>query len=165
MPPRDLNHAELALLEPMPHQSDFFRRRLRILVVDDEASIREIVDATLREEGHFVQTAIDGLDGLEHFRRGAWDVVVTDRAMPGLSGEQLAGEIKIASPYLPVIMLSGFTPGVSDISDRPHGVDLMVRKPFRLDALCEAVKRAAQLYSGDTDSGEEGSDGHERAAS
>ena len=115
--------------------------------MDDEPSIREILAESLREEGHFVETAVDGLDGLEHFRRGAWDVVLTDRAMPGLSGDQLAAEIKIASPYLPIVMLSGFTPANSDSEDAPRAVDMMVKKPFEIEKLKAAVLQASELYS------------------
>lgn len=115
--------------------------------MDDEPSIREILAESLREEGHFVETAVDGLDGLEHFRRGAWDVVLTDRAMPGLSGDQLAAEIKIASPYLPIVMLSGFTPANSDSEDTPRAVDMMVKKPFEIEKLKAAVLQASELYS------------------
>ena len=147
MPLLEFTLAELARVESMP-PPDYLQRRLRILVVDDESSIREVVATTLREEGHFVETAVDGLDGLEHFRRGAWDVVLTDRAMPGLSGEQLAAEIKIAAPYLPVIMLSGFSPSQSGSVGQPLAADMLISKPFRLETIRAAVIEAAQMYSG-----------------
>lgn len=126
-------------LEPCP-------RRLRLLVVDDESSIRDILSAYLRGDGHFVETAVDGLDGLERFRRGTWDVVLTDRAMPGLNGWQLAAEIKAIAPRLPIIMLSGFASGVSEEPGQLKTVDLLVHKPFRLEALRETVQKAARLY-------------------
>lgn len=137
---------QCSAFEPLA-SANLLSRRLRILVVDDEPSIRDILADSLREEGHFVDTAVDGLDGLEHFRRGAWDVVLTDRAMPGLSGDQLAVEIKIASPYLPIVMLSGFTPADSRPEDTPRAVDVMVKKPFSIEKLKAAVLEASELYS------------------
>src|SRR5690349_727536 len=125
---------QCSAFEPLA-SAGLLARKLRILVVDDEPSIRDILAHSLREEGHFVQTAVDGLDGLEHFRRGAWDVVLTDRAMPGISGDQLAAEIKIASPYLPIVMVSGFASGTTDSEDRPRAVDILVKKPFEIERL------------------------------
>jgi DNA-binding NtrC family response regulator len=131
--------------EPLS-SANLLARKLRILVVDDEPSIREILANLLRDDGHFVDTAVDGLDGLERFRRGAWDVVLTDRAMPGISGDQLATEIKIASPYLPIVMISGFTPPNADSEDTPRAVDMMVKKPFEIQKLKTLVLQAAELY-------------------
>lgn len=142
-----LNFCNAALPPPASELSlEPCQRRLRILVVDDEPSIRDILSAYLRGDGHFVETAVDGLDGLEHFRRGTWDVVLTDRAMPGLSGWQLAAEIKAIAPCLPIVMLSGFASGLLEESGQLKTVDLLMHKPFRLEELREAVQKAVRLY-------------------
>ncbi len=162
MPINDFYTAGRSRLESMAHPETFYRL-LRILVVDDEPTIREFVGGALRDDGHFVETAVDGLDGLERFRRGAWDLVLTDRAMPGLSGERLAAEIKIVAPYLPIVMISGFAPTITDAHDQLNSVDLLVRKPFRLDTLRQAVQKAMNMYAGPID-GEVGViEGEERA--
>jgi len=63
---------------------------LRALVVDDEQTVRDTLTICLTINGHTVETATDGLEGLEKFRAGEFDVVITDRRMPYMSGDKLA---------------------------------------------------------------------------
>ena len=76
---------------------------LHILVVDDAPVVREPVAAYLRIEGYTVETAANGREGLEKFRTGQFNVVVTDRKMPEMNGDQLAAAIKQIAPNTPVI--------------------------------------------------------------
>jgi DNA-binding NtrC family response regulator len=115
---------------------------LRILVVDDEPSIREVLRAYFKEDGHFVGVAIDGREGFELFCGGDWDLVVTDRAMPHLNGDQLAAAIKQIRPHIPVILITGFADVMSDVGDHPPAIDLVMPKPFTRDALRAAIGSA-----------------------
>jgi CheY-like chemotaxis protein len=72
----------------LPEQAS---RPLRILVVEDEPLVREVLGVYLSEDHHDVTTAVNGRDGLEKFQAGDYDLVVTDRAMPEMNGDQLAG--------------------------------------------------------------------------
>jgi CheY-like chemotaxis protein len=83
---------------------------LRILVVDDDGSFREMMLDLLRESGHDVTGASDGADGLHKFKASAFDVVVTDLEMPRMSGQELAASVKALSPGAVVIAVSGDPP-------------------------------------------------------
>lgn len=112
---------------------------LRILVVDDEPLVREVISVYLSEDEHQITTAINGRDGLEKFREGDFDLVLTDRAMPEMNGDHLAREVKALKPTQPVILLTGFGDLMNGAGERPEGVDLVVSKPFTLNALREAI--------------------------
>ena len=116
-------------------------RPLRILVVENEPVPRQVVVEYLQRDGHIVEAAHDGRDGLERFQGGSFDVVVTDRAMPGMNGLELAAAIGvIADPRPAVIMLSGF--GAEEVGvngDLPPGVDFLLTKPVTLDRLRGAL--------------------------
>lgn len=115
------------------------KERLRILVVDDEASVRGVITAYLHEEGHTVQTANDGIQGLERFVSETWDVVLTDRVMPRMGGDELAAAIKRLSPKTPVILVTAFADRPPDPEDKRSPFDLVIRKPFMRDTLRAAI--------------------------
>ena len=66
---------------------------VRILAVDDEPAILQLISAHLWLDGHSVGTADNGVQGLEEFLQGSWDVVLTDRLMPQMGGDDLAAAI------------------------------------------------------------------------
>jgi len=113
-------------------------RSLHVLVVDDNPGIRDAMIAALAGDGHIVQTAEDGQDGIERFRAGAFDIVITDRGMPRMNGDRLAAAIKQVSPRTPVILLTGVG-SLMGSEDMPLGVDLVVGKPVKLAALRQAL--------------------------
>ena len=112
---------------------------LRILVVDDHAAIREIVSAYLAEDQHIVETASNAREAMEKFRASVFDLVITDRAMPDISGDELAASIKKLQPREPVIMLTGFADLINETGDCSKNVDLVLSKPARLDDLRKAI--------------------------
>jgi signal transduction histidine kinase len=115
---------------------------LRILVVEDEPLVREVITVYLDEDHHHVVTAENGREGLEKFKAGEFDIVMTDRAMPEMNGDQLAQEIKKLRPNQPVVLLTGFGDLMSGAGEQPAGVDLVVSKPFTLGTLRNAIARA-----------------------
>jgi signal transduction histidine kinase len=117
-------------------------RPLHILVVEDEPLVREVIEVYLREDKHIVQTASNGREGLERYRAGTFDLVLTDRAMPEVNGDVLAAEVKKINPRQPVILLTGFGDLMSGAGEKPEGVDLVVSKPFTLNSLREAITKA-----------------------
>jgi signal transduction histidine kinase len=112
---------------------------LRILVVDDHPAIREIVSAYLAEDRHTVETAADAREAIKKFRAEHFDLVITDRAMPEISGDELAASIKEIEPNEPVIMLTGFADLINETGQRSENVDLIVSKPARLEDLRRAI--------------------------
>ena len=127
---------------PVPSPAASVSGPLRILVVDDEPSIREVLKAYFKEDGHSVGLAMDGRDGFECFCGGEWDLVVTDRAMPHLNGDQLAAAIKQIRPHVPVILITGFADVMSDVGDHPPAIDIVIPKPFTRDALRAGIAHA-----------------------
>ena len=122
---------------------------LRILVVDDESAVREVLSTCLKGGGHTVETATDGAAGWQQFQNGNWDVVLTDRVMPGMTGEQLATAIKQVAPHMPVVLVTG----LADQSIARVGVTSPVdlRKPFTLATLRNAINDARALHVGRQD--------------
>jgi CheY-like chemotaxis protein len=86
-----------------------------------------------------VETANNGLEGLDKFLSGQFDLVVTDRAMPEMGGDQLAIAIKQVAPDRPIIMLTGFGDLMDAKGEKPVGVDVVVGKPVTFDALQDAI--------------------------
>jgi CheY-like chemotaxis protein len=115
-------------------------RNLGILVVDDEPPVRDFVSAALTRDGHRVEVASDGVGGLRRFRDGVFDLVITDKAMPGMSGEQMASAMKLMKPGTPVILLTGFGQFL-DKADLP-GIDAVLSKPVGIQQLRAAVHSA-----------------------
>ena len=115
-------------------------RPLNVLVVDDEELVRNLLFAALTADGHQVELAEHGVDGLRRFMAGKFDLVVTDKAMPGMSGDQMASAIKQVSPKTPIILLTGF--GQFLDQEKIPNVDVLASKPIRIVALREAITAA-----------------------
>lgn len=121
-------------------------RELRVLVVEDEPMVRMGVVAQLSSQGHFVDTAANGREGLDKFMSGRFDLVVTDRAMPVMGGDELAASIERLAPDTPVIMLTGFGDLMEAKGEHPPGVDAVIGKPITLDALAGAIRQVSTRY-------------------
>jgi PAS domain S-box-containing protein len=125
-------------------------RSLHVLVADDDDQVRAVTVAYLESDGHRVETAADGVAALAQFLRSHFDLVLTDRAMPAMGGDQLAMTIKRLSPTTPVIMMTGF--GDLMEGERPPGVDALVSKPATPEMLRRTI---ADVLAGATDRDEE----------
>lgn len=113
--------------------------RQRVLLVDDEPMIREVVTEYLKLDGHVVHQAASGQDALKEFRTQEFDVVITDRAMPGMNGDQLAVALKRMRPDMPVILLTGFGDMMEAGGERPTGIDVILAKPPTLAAVRQGL--------------------------
>ena len=90
----------------------------------------------LQFDGHQVVTAASGREALEILDREKFDVVITDFAMPGMKGDELAAAIKARNPAQPVVMITAY----AEMLPKPlPGVDFVVSKPFLLENLREAI--------------------------
>lgn len=107
-------------------------RSLHVLVVDDEPMVRDVIAEYLAVDGHTCEIAPDGQEGLEKFYQGDFDLVITDNAMPGMNGIQLANQIKQIAPEIPVIMLTGYEAMLAELDEISKGIDLIWHKPIML---------------------------------
>ena len=114
-------------------------RRFRILVVDDDEGIRYLIKRHLEPEGYEVHTAEDGVDALGQYVGESWDLVLTDRNMPRMSGDALAEAIKRIHPHVPIILVTNYADYASSplLSESPF--DLTLRKPFNGETIRAAV--------------------------
>jgi len=109
---------------------------LRILAVEDEPDVLDVLRAMLTGAGHTVVTAASGREALDLFEREAVDLVITDLGMPGMTGLALAKELK-RRRAVPVLLLTGWADEL-DAATAPS-VDLVVAKPFTRERLFEAL--------------------------
>jgi signal transduction histidine kinase len=116
-------------------------RALQILVVEDEPLVREVLSVYLTEDHHQVVMAANGREGLEQFRTREFDLVLTDRAMPEMNGDEFAAEVRRLKPSQRIILLTGFGDLMSGSGEHPRDVDLVVSKPFTLSTLREAIAK------------------------
>jgi CheY-like chemotaxis protein len=117
-------------------------RNLHILVVDDQEVICELIAEYMHGDGHTTACAFRGDDALETFRKGAFDLVITDQAMPAMNGAQLAIAVKQHAPETPVILLTGFGDEMLAMGGNPPGVDIVLGKPIGHVDLRQAVFQA-----------------------
>jgi signal transduction histidine kinase len=126
---------EVSLAEP----ETLIFSALRVLVVDDQDIICELIAEYLRVDGHSPVTANNGREALERFCAEPFDLIITDQSMPGLNGVQLAAEVKKHTPSARVILLTGFGDEMQAAGELPEGVDLVLSKPVSAAELRRAV--------------------------
>jgi CheY-like chemotaxis protein len=116
----------------------------RILIADDEESMRSLVARALAMDGHQTVTAADGAEALEVIGRenGAFDLLLTDIKMPLMDGIALALAVKRDFPAIPILLMTGF----ADQRERASGLDAIVNdvitKPFSVADIRAAAMRA-----------------------
>ena len=111
----------------------------RLLVVDDEDFVRDLLREILEGERCDVQVAESGAEALALFREMEFDGVFTDVGMPGMSGWELAREIRRLKPRIPIAVITGWGEAVGSHEQRAAGVDWVVAKPFTADRIAELV--------------------------
>lgn len=116
--------------------------RPRILVVDDEASIRELLTRTLALTEYDVEAVADGHTGLERLRLAGYDLLIADLRMPGMDGLTLIREARRLHPGLRVIIITGYSTESSAIEAVNLAVVGYLVKPFRVPQVLAAVARA-----------------------
>ena len=115
--------------------------RHRILVVDDEATVRDTIKMLLEFEGHEVETAESGLQALAMIQEEKFDLILTDYAMPAMTGEELATAIKASLPKQPVGMVTAYAARLRGAVEPLQGVDFLISKPFAMTDLRTAIAR------------------------
>jgi DNA-binding NtrC family response regulator len=114
----------------------------RILVVDDDQAMREMVVALLEDAGHFAAGA-DGADSaVEQLKESDFDVVLSDVRMPGRSGLELLGEVRELRPETPIVLMTAFGSIDSAVEAMLAGAFDYITKPFKRDAVLVSLERA-----------------------
>ena len=115
-----------------------------VLVVEDDAAMRTLLEEQLEEAGYRVFTAVEGREGLECVIRQSIDVVVTDLKMPGMKGDELLEAIHARDPELPVVLITAFGSIESAVETMKAGAYHYVAKPFRMNQILLTVENAVR---------------------
>ena len=121
--------------------------RHKILVIDDDPSLRRVLEYNLEEDGHEVTVAASGSDGLQAFDELGTALVITDLKMPGIDGFQVLREIKERSPDTLVIIITAFGAVETAVEAMKLGAYDYITKPFNRDELKMVVRKALQVTS------------------
>jgi signal transduction histidine kinase/CheY-like chemotaxis protein/tetratricopeptide (TPR) repeat protein len=129
-------------LPPAPGGAEPATPRGRVVVVDDEESIRELLAALVARAGYEVVSAASGAEALEHLRAGGVVGLLTDLGMVPVTGFDLAEEARRLDPTTAVVLVTGWGAEIDASAARARGVDLILPKPFELEAVPDALRRA-----------------------
>jgi CheY-like chemotaxis protein/anti-sigma regulatory factor (Ser/Thr protein kinase) len=119
-------------------------RFARVLVIDDEASVRDILSRMLKIKGHDVVLASSGEEGLERLKSEHFDLVLTDLGMSKITGWEVGKAAKDMDPRIPVGMITGWGTEVSRETMSENGIDFVVSKPFHFDQVIASVSDALE---------------------
>ncbi len=117
----------------------------KILVADDDASFRRVLEYQLKEAGYDVACAADGKQALDLFSANPFHAVLTDLEMPQLSGNELLSQIKKQSPDTPVIVITAYATVESAVEAMKAGAYHYLTKPLNRDALLHTLKHALEF--------------------
>jgi CheY-like chemotaxis protein len=126
------------------------REPLRVLVVDDEPSIRKFVSTVMSQAGFVVTTASDGAEAIALAGKQSFDLLLTDLMMPNMNGDELARRLRATEPDLPVLYLTGFSDRLFAERMTLWDHEAFLDKPCSVASLLEAVSLATtgQLHAG-----------------
>ncbi|MDX1978420.1 MAG: response regulator [Pseudanabaenaceae cyanobacterium bins.68] len=115
----------------------------KVLIVDDSATIREMVAIHLSEMGFQVVEAFDGADGVEKLKSASFDLVITDVVMPNMNGYEFCRWVKnnAATKTVPVLMCTTKSEEFDKYWGMKQGADAYIVKPFKREELVSAVKK------------------------
>lgn len=115
----------------------------RVLLVDDDATILDVIGEALRDVGHDVHTCDAGAEAIVAMEDRTFDVLITDLGMPGVNGWDVARRARQLDPPLPVIVISGWGAQITQDQLDAAGVNLILPKPFRLEQIRQAISSFA----------------------
>ncbi len=114
----------------------------RILVVDDEASIREFLEIMLAQDGYTVRTARSGEEGLRIYRAEQPDLILTDIRMPGMNGLDFIREVHLVNAATPIIAITAYASAEDAVRAVREGAYDYISKPFQIDDLRDVIRNA-----------------------
>jgi PAS domain S-box-containing protein len=117
----------------------------RILVIDDEASIAQLLEDALTGVGHTVEIAVSGREGVELATVSDFDLVMTDLGMPDMSGWEVASTIRRKRPDVPIVLVTGWGTTLSTEEVERCGISAVVHKPFEIQELLDTASKVLQV--------------------
>ena len=118
--------------------------QFRVLVVDDEAVIRDALKRILEGERFSVETCVSGHSAIESLHEREFDLIVTDLKMPGMNGIEVLKAVKALQPEAPVIMITGYASVDTAVEAMKNGAVDYIAKPFSPEQFLEKVERALE---------------------
>ncbi len=116
----------------------------KILVVDDEQSLREVLSIMLKRAGYAVTSVSDGDEAIEHIQKDIFDLVITDLRMPKVDGMEVLQAVKSASPDTVVLVITAFATADSAVEAMKHGAYDYLTKPFQVDEVQLIIRNALE---------------------
>jgi DNA-binding NtrC family response regulator len=139
------------LLSPAPPAAQTASSTARLLIIDDEPSIRESLEVLLTLEGFDVTLAVDGKQGLDILSRDEFDLLLLDLALPGESGIDLLPRITAMHPQLPVIMITAFGTVNNVVDAIRAGAENFVQKPWDNEKLLADIRSAIARHKAEAE--------------
>ena len=102
----------------------------KVLVVDDDPAVRKSIDRVLSSKGYAVITAENGEEAMRKLNEEKYDLVYTDIRMPGISGLEVAEQVKARKPWTPVVIITGYGTDAAEARAKAAGVSSFVHKPL-----------------------------------
>jgi PAS domain S-box-containing protein len=138
-----LPETEIKAVPETAPQAPIQRGNERILLVDDEWALVELGKQMLQRIGYTVEVKNSSMSALEAFRSNpsAFDLIITDQTMPGMTGIQLARQIKELRPEIPVILCTGFSEAVDEENFKSRGIDAFVMKPMVMRDISQVIRK------------------------
>lgn len=126
--------------------SGLSQSKFKILVVDDNENIRDMLEDFLNFEGHTPVLAKDGEEALRIFSEQDFNLIITDLGMPGMSGWELTRHIKQRKPEIPVVVITGWGAQLNSEDLKENKVELILSKPFNLDQVKQVIEKVGAKF-------------------
>ncbi|GEC88756.1 response regulator transcription factor [Brevibacillus brevis] len=117
----------------------------RILIVEDEEKIARVIQLELEYEGYESEIAKTGLEALEQYNRGGWNLILLDVLLPGLSGIEVLRRIRVKDSATPVILLTARNAVVDKVNGLDQGANDYITKPFEIEELLARIRSCLRL--------------------
>jgi CheY-like chemotaxis protein len=125
---------KMSAVLPKPHA--------RILAIDDQQVILDLISAMCQSLGFEVQTASSAAEGVHLTLESSFDIILTDLAMPDMSGLEAARRIRHLHPEVPIVLVTGWEVHLSEAELEAAGVTSVLNKPFRIEQLTDVIRNA-----------------------
>jgi len=117
------------------------KKKVNILVAEDEADLREILKVTLEQEGYGAILASDGDEAIKKIEEKSFQMALIDMKMPGVNGKELVSKIKQINPQVPIVIVTGSPDFKEEMSLKKQTYEY-IYKPFKLNELVKIIERA-----------------------
>ena len=121
-------------------------RESNIMIIDDEPEIGVLLSEILSNQGHQTCVFDNGIGGIEAFKKGSYEILITDLGMPGVSGWEVINIVRQIKPGVVIGIITGWD--VSEEEAKQKGVDFLIKKPFRADYVLQVVTNAVESKAG-----------------